>query len=165
MKRILLLLALIAITLSASSQNVFKLVHSKEGIPYVNVRKAPSRKARKIGEIMPFMYGFGNAMVLGYSGKWTKVLCDGKVGYAYSPYLEEQCWYSKDAKEWIVAVRKTKIYRSDSGEDPNGYVFQVVEPGTIIMSNGTCYEGRYCISGAHDHLYFKKKDVKVVRRK
>lgn len=161
MKRLLTIFAVLtALFFSASAQNVFTLVYATSNDGFVNVRETPSSKARVVAKVYDISHGLGNAMVLGYSGSWTKVSCDGKIGYAYSKYLGEDNWYSPRDRKRIVATTNTRIYYEGDGEV--GAVAYVVKPGTIIASQ---YEDRgkyYVLSSAHDDLYIRKQDVKVV---
>lgn len=167
MKRLLTIFAVLsALSFSASAQNVFTLVYATSDDGFVNVRETPSSKARVVEKVLGFFHGLGNAMVLGYSGSWTKVSCNGKVGYAYSKYLGEQDWYSPSDRKRIVATCNARIYYEDySGEKEVGTVAYVVKPGTIIASRYEDYGNYYMLITAHDNLYIRKQDVKVVYSK
>ncbi len=166
MKRLLTIFAVLsALSFSASAQNVFTLVSATSDDGFVNVRESPASKARVVAKVYDISHGLGNAMVLGYSGSWTKVSCNGKVGYAYSKYLGEQNWYSPRDRKRIVATTNARIYYESYGDDEVGNVAYVVKPGTIIASQ---YEDRgkyYVLTSAHDDLYIRKQDVKVVYAK
>lgn len=167
MKRLLTISAVFAaLSFSASAQNVFTLVSATSDDGFVNVRETPSSKARVVSKVYELSHGIGNAMVLGYSGSWTKVSCDRKVGYAYSKFLEEQNWYSPSDRKRIVATCNARIYYEDySGETEVGSVAYVVKPGTIIASQYEDQGKYYVLTSAHDNLYIRKKDVKVVYTK
>ncbi len=163
MKRLLTIFAVLAtVSFSASAQTVFTLVYATSDDGFVNVRESPASKARVVAKVYDISHGLGNAMVLGYNGSWTKVSCNGKVGYAYSKYLGEQNWYSPRDRKRIVATTNARIYYEGYGDDEIGAVAYVVKPGTIIASR---YEDRgkyYVLTSAHDNLYIREQDVKVV---
>lgn len=163
MKRLLTIFAVLAaVSFSASAQNVFTLVYATSDDGFVNVRETPSTKARVVEKVYEFSHGVGNAMVLGYSGNWTKVSCNGKVGYAYSKYLEEQTWYSASDSKRIVATTNSRIYGEDYSGEMGKPVAYVVKPGTIIASQYEEDGQYYVLTSAHDNLYVRKQDVKVV---
>ena len=62
-------------------QQSFVYAHSEDG--YVNVRRQPSTKAEKLGELHN---GGAGALYLGRDGDWLKVLFHGETAYVYSRY-------------------------------------------------------------------------------
>ena len=62
-------------------QQSFVYAHSEDG--YVNVRRQPSTKSEKLGELHN---GGAGALYLGRDGDWLKVLFHGETAYVYSRY-------------------------------------------------------------------------------
>lgn len=64
-------------------QQSFVYAHSEDG--YVNVRRQPSTKSEKLGELHN---GGAGALYLGREGDWLKVLFHGEKAYVYSRYAQ-----------------------------------------------------------------------------
>ena len=62
-------------------QNVYVYAHSDDG--FVNVRKQPSTRSAKVGELRN---GGAGALFLGHDGEWLKVRYNGEQAYVYSRY-------------------------------------------------------------------------------
>lgn len=145
-----------------STTKIFKLAYAISSDGFVNVRTSPSASAQIVAKVTEPMYGLGNAVVLGYSGAWTKVKCDGKIGYAKSGYLEEMSWYTPGARKKIVAIRNAAIYNESMEDGGIGSVIYTAPAGTIIASDYSDSGRYYVLSTAHDNLFVKKSDVKIV---
>lgn len=166
MKRIFVLFAAVLIGAAVWSQNVFTVVYATSDDGFVNVRQTPSNKGKILDKLWMFSHGLGNGVYRGEKGNWTKVSVGNVTGWCYSKYVGSQNWYDGTGKTMLVADKKrTTIYREDfrDGDLPLP-VFSWVDKGTIIADRYQEYDDYYMLVTAHDNLFVKKSDVKVVNK-
>lgn len=146
-----------------AQQPVFTVVYATSDDGFVNVRQRPSTKAPILTQLYMFSHGLGSGVLRGQSGNWCKVSVGKVTGWAYSKYVGSQNWYSGQGHDKIVAARDhTPIYR-ESYEDGSKYpLFTTVDRGTIIADNYDEDGEYYVLKTAHDFLFIRKTDVRVV---
>lgn len=164
MKRLLVFFAALVMGCSMwAQQNVFTVVYATSDDGFVNVRKNPSTKSPVLAKLYMFTHGLGNGVLRGQSGNWSKVSVGNVTGWAYSKYVGSQDWYRGNGSNKIVAIRdNTPIYRENFEDGSVHLIFTTVSKGTIIADQYEEDEEYYILTTAHDNLYIKKKDVKVV---
>lgn len=164
-KRIAFLLFAFMLCTSIWSQKVFTVVYATSDDGFVNVRERPTTKAREIGKLWMLNHGLGDGVLRDRNSKWWKVSVGKVTGWANSKYLGTLNWYdgTGDAK-LIAAHDKTPIYRENYEDNSKPQWFTTVEKGTIIADRFKEEGAYYLLSTAHDNLYIKKTDVKVVRK-
>ncbi len=164
MKRILSFLAAVTICGIMQAQEVFTVVYATSDDGFVNVRATPSSKARILDKLWMFNHGLGDGVKRGTRGNWTKVSVGKVTGWCYSKYVGTQTWYKGDGSPRLVAVREnTPIYRENYEDGVPNVYFTTVNKGTIIADEFTEDEKYYILKTAHDNLFIRKSDAKVVR--
>ena len=111
-------------------------------------------------------HGLSSAMLIEKCGKWWKIISEGEneiSGYAYSPYLGIQNWYSGKGKKILIVKTDVNCYLEDySGESEVGTQLWVIHAGTIIADeNFEDGETYWILNTAHDNLYIPKSQVEV----
>lgn len=165
MKRFLAIFATIALCGVIHAQSVFTVVYATSDDGFVNVRSLPSNKGRVLTKLWMFNHGLGNGVLLGQKGNWSKVSVGKVTGWAYSKYVGTQTWYKGDGSPRLVATREnTPIYGENykDGGEPLP-LFATVKKGTILGDTFTEDGKYYMLTTAHDNLYIRKSDAKVVR--
>jgi hypothetical protein len=167
MKRVLAILVTLAFCGLMQAQNVFTVVYATSDDGFVNVRATPSNKGKILTKLYAFSHGLGNGVLVGKKGNWSKVQSGKITGWAYSKYVGTQTWYEGKGKPRLIATRdNTPIFGEDlSGEAPSLPIFATVKKGTIIADTFTeTDDGEYyMLVTAHDNLFIKKKDAKIVK--
>ena len=166
MKRLFSFLTIVLFSTALWSQNVFTVVYAVSDDGFVNVRQSPSMSGKVVAKLWMFSHGLGSGVLRGQSGKWSKVSVGNVTGWAYSKYVGSQNWYDGTGSSMIVANKpRTVIYGENFADDAAGLpVFSWVEKGTIIADNYEEDGEYYMLRTAHDNLFIKKSDVRVVRR-
>ena len=163
MKRILLFFATLMLSANMWAQQVFTVVYATSDDGFVNVRRQPSTKAPVLTKLYTFSHGLGQGVLRGKSGKWSKVSVGNITGWAYTKYLGTQDWYNGQGHDKLVAIRNNTPIYSESFEDGSKHpLFTTVSKGTIIADEYNEEGEYYVLVTAHDYLFVKKKDVKVV---
>ncbi len=163
MKRFLVFFAALAMGATMWAQQVFTVVYATSDDGFVNVRQRPTTKAPVIGKIYMFSHGLGNGVLRGQSGNWSKVSTGKVTGWAYTKYLGTQNWYKGQGHDKLVAIRNNTPIYCESMEDGSKHpLFTTVSKGTIIADEYQEDEIYYILVTAHDNLFVKKSDVKVV---
>ena len=145
------------------AQNVFTVVYATSDDGFVNVRKQPSMKAPVVSKLWMFNHGLGNGVLRGKSGKWSKVSVGKVTGWAYSKYVGEMNWYEGNGRPKLVAAKEnTPIYAESMEDGSNNIFFTSVSKGTIIADKFEDDGDYYMLMTAHDNLFIKKTDAKVV---
>lgn len=164
MRRFLLLFATLIMGAAIWAQKpVFTVVYATSDDGFVNVRQKPSAKAPILTKLYMFSHGLGSGVLRAKNGNWCKVSVGDVTGWAYSKYVGSQNWYSGNGRNKIVAAReRTPIY-GESYEDSSKHpLFTTVAKGTIIADDYDEDGVYYVLKTAHDCLFIKKSDVKVV---
>ena len=88
----------------------------------------------------------------------------GKVtGWAYAKYVGEMNWYEGSGKPRLVAAKEnTPIYAESMEDGSNNIFFASVRKGTIIADKFEEDGAYYVLTTAHDNLFIKKTDAKVI---
>lgn len=163
MKRLLITLSLLFACLALHGQQVFTVLYAISDDGFVNVRKDPSPSAKILAKIYEPFHGLGDAVLLKDGPKWVKVKVGNVVGWANKGYLGQMTWYEGNGGPKLVTVKDSvPIYGEDYSGQGRRPVFTTIGKGVII---GDVYEdaGRYyMLETAHDNLFIKKSDVKVV---
>ena len=163
MKRFLVFFAALAMGATLWAQQVFTVVYATSDDGFVNVRQRPTTKAPVIGKLYMFSHGLGSGVLRGQSGSWSKVSVGNVTGWAYSKYVGSQNWYRGQGHDKLVAVRDNTPIYCESMEDSSKHpLFTTVSKGTIIADEYQEDEQYYILTTAHDNLFVKKSDVKVV---
>ena len=165
MKRIFSIMAALMMGCTIWAQDVFTVVFATSDDGFVNVRSLPSNKGRVLTKLWMFNHGLGNGVLLGQKGNWSKVSVGKVTGWAYSKYVGTQTWYKGDGSPRLVATREnTPIYGENykDGGEPLP-LFATVKKGTILGDTFTEDGKYYMLTTAHDNLYIRKSDAKVVR--
>ena len=163
MKRLVILFAAMAIGCAAWAQDVFTVVYAVSDDGFVNVRERPSGKARVLTKLYMFSHGLGQGVLRGKSGKWTKVSVGNVTGWAYSKYVGSQNWYRGDGSPRLVAAAATTPIYTESYEDAAEHpLFTTVKKGTVIADTFEDGGEYYVLTTAHDNLFIKKTDARVV---
>lgn len=160
MKKVILFLMITLLAIPAMAQNVFTVVYATSDDGYVNVRATPNAKAKIVAKVLQQNHGLGNAIVKGQGDKWTKVYCEGKVGYASTKYLGFISWYNHTGKVTLFCKKRTPVYRENFRDGGAGDLFGYIEPNTVVADHDYSSEGDYYIlKTAHDNLYVPKKGI------
>lgn len=163
MKRIFLTLAICLASTTLWAQGIFTVVYATSDDGFVNVRSRPSTRARIVSKVYPFYHGLGNAVLRSESGNWSKVSVGNITGWAYTKYLGQMTWYTgKGSKQLVAASANTPIYVEDLSDEGRKPVFTTVSKGTIIADEFQEEGDYYMLITAHDNLYIRKRDAKVV---
>ena len=145
------------------AQSVFTVVYATSDDGFVNVRQRPTTKAPVIGKIYMFSHGLGNGVLRGKSGNWCKVSVGKVTGWAYAKYVGEMNWYEGSGKPRLVAAKEnTPIYAESMEDGSNNIFFASVRKGTIIADKFEEDGAYYVLITAHDNLFIKKTDAKVI---
>ena len=165
MKRVGFLLFACMLCCTAWSQKVFTVVYATSDDGFVNVRERPTVKAREVGKVWMLNHGLGDGVLRDNSSKWWKVSVGNVTGYANSKYLGTLKWYDGTGDATLVATRDwTPIYRENMEDGSKPLWFTTVKKGTIIADKFEMEGQYYLLSTAHDNLYVKRADVKVIRK-
>ena len=163
MKRLFCFLAVLMMGSAMWAQGVFTVVYATSDDGFVNVRKQPSMKAPVVSKLWMFSHGLGNGVLRGKSGKWCKVSVGKDTGWAYAKYVGEMNWYEGNGKPRLVAVKeKTPIYAESMEDGSHDILFATVGKGTIIADKFEEDGAYYVLMTAHDNLFIKKTDAKIV---
>ena len=165
MKRILIILTAITMSMAVWSQEVLTVVYATSDDGFVNVRQQPSSKSRILTQLWMFSHGLGQGVYRGQqSGNWSKVSVGNITGWAYTKYLGYQNWYKGDGSPRLVATSEPTILYTDNYEDGSDHhVFSKVSRGTILGDTFSEDEEYYMLMTAHDNIYIKKSDAKIVK--
>ena len=144
------------------SQQVFTVVYATSDDGFVNVRQRPSTKAPVLAKLYMFSHGLGNGTLRGQNGNWSKVSVGNVTGWAYNKYVGTQDWYQGQGHDKLVAIRDNTPIYGESYKDGSKHLFTTVSKGTIIADQYEEDEQYYILTTAHDNLYIRKNDVKVV---
>lgn len=163
MKRILLFFAALTMGATMWAQQVFTVVYATSDDGFVNVRQRPSTKSPVLTQLYQFSHGLGSGVLRGQSGNWSKVSVGNVTGWAYSKYVGTQDWYRGQGHDKLVAIRDNTPIYCESMEDGSKHpLFTTVSKGTIIADEYQEDEEYFILVTAHDNLFVKKRDVKVV---
>ena len=164
MKRILMIIATLAISASMWSQEVFTVAFAVSDDGFVNVRERPSSKARVLTKLYMFSHGLGEGVLRVKSGNWTKVSVGKTTGWAYTKYVGTMNWYKGTGSPRLVAaLPSTPIYRESMEDAAKHPLFTTVKKGTVIADKFEEDGEYYVLTTAHDNLFIKKTDAKIVR--
>ncbi len=163
MKRLLTFFAALMIGTSLWGQQIFTVVFATSDDGFVNVRERPSSKAPILAKLWIASHGLGNGVLRGLSGNWSKVSVGDVTGYAYSKYVGSMDWYLGNGSNKIIATRDDTPIYVESHEDASTYLlFAKVPRGTVIADQFEENNEYYILTTAHDNLFIKKGDAKVV---
>lgn len=164
MKRLMMFFAALTISGTMWAQDVFTVVYAVSDDGFVNVREKPSSKARVLTKLYMFSHGLGEGVLRGKSGNWTKVSVGKTTGWAYSKYVGSMNWYKGDGSPRLVAaLTSTPIYRESMEDAAKHPLFTTVKKGTVIADKFEEDGEYYVLTTAHDYLFVKKTDAKIVR--
>lgn len=153
-----------AMVSSLQAQHVFTVVYATSEDGFVNVRSQPSNKGRVLTKLYMFSHGLGSGVFCDRKGNWSKVRVGDVTGWAYSKYVGCQNWYSGTGQTILVAASvRTPIYTEDYRDAGIRPLFTTVSKGTIIADEYQEEGDFYVLITAHDYLFVRKSDVKVVR--
>lgn len=159
-----MIIATLALSASMWSQDVFTVVYAVSDDGFVNVREKPSGKARVLTKLYMFSHGLGEGVQRGKSGNWTKVSVGKTTGWAYTKYVGSMNWYKGDGSPRLVAaLPNTPIYRESMEDAAKHPLFTTVKKGTIIADTFEEDSEYYILITAHDNLFVKKTDAKIIR--
>lgn len=162
-KRMLMLLAAIAVCGTMFSQQVLTVVHATSDDGFVNVRSQPTTRSRVLAKVNMFSHGLGDGVLLGSKGNWSKVSVGRVTGWAYTKYLGTQNWYHGDGAPRLIArAHPTPLYRENYADGEANIFFGSVPAGTILADRFEEYGEFYMLTTAHDNLYIRKTDATVV---
>ena len=164
MKRILVCLAFIVLTLSSASAQqpeVFTVCHATSADGFLNVRSKPSRKGTVLTKLYGVFHGLGNGVLRTKGDKWSKVSVYGVTGWVYTKYLGYQTWYTRKGKRKLVAnIDNMPIYGENYADEEQGLpLFTTVKKGTVLADDFDEDENYYMLKTAHDFLFIKKTDA------
>ncbi len=164
MKRFFVFFAALMMGVSMwAQQSVFTVVFATSDDGFVNIRQRPSSKAPILGKLYMFSHGLGQGVLRGQRGNWSKVSVGKVTGWAYSKYVGSQNWYSGNGHPKIVAAHdNTPIYAEDFRDGSHDILFTTIDEGTIIADEYEEDGEFYILMTAHDNLFIKKSDVRVV---
>jgi len=163
MKRFLAIFAVLLMGSALWAQQVFTVVYATSDDGFVNVRKRPSAKAPVIEKLWMFSHGLGSGVLRGQSGNWTKVSVGKVTGWAYTKYVGSQDWYNGSGARKIVAARdNTTVYRETMEDGAPDIFFCTLPKGTIIADEFQEDDENYILVTAHDNLFIRKTDARVV---
>ena len=164
MKRLFSVFAALMIGCAIWAQDVFTIVYATSDDGFVNVRQSPSMKAPVLTKLYMFSHGLGQGVLRGRSGNWSKVSVGKVTGWAYSKYVGEQTWFEGNGQPRLVATKEnTSIWTDNYRDGGIDVLFTTVKRGTIIADQFKEDGEYYVLTTAHDNLYIKKTDAKVVR--
>ncbi len=165
MKRLLIFLTALTLSSAMWSQEVLTVVYATSDDGFLNVRQQPSRKSRILTQLWMFRHGLGQGVDRGQKiGNWSKVSVGNITGWAYTKYLGYQNWYKGDGSPRLVATSEPTILYTDNYEDGSQHnVFSKVGKGTILGDTFSEDETYYILMTAHDNLYIKKTDAKIIK--
>ena len=159
-----MIIATLAISASMWSQEVFTVAFAVSDDGFVNVRERPSSKARVLTKLYMFSHGLGEGVLRGKSGNWTKVSVGKTTGWAYTKYVGTMNWYKGTGSPRLVAaLPNTPIYRESMEDAAKHPLFTTVKKGTVIADKFEEDGEYYVLITAHDNLFIKKTDAKIVR--
>lgn len=146
---------------------------------FVNIREAPKAKAPIVGV---FKNGPEGAVLLGTEGEWTKIDCDGIVGYVFSKHVQDTptvAYTGSATIDDIAGVYYTEgygMYLWYDGTWESGYLdedYYQLDP-SLIENMPTIYaEGQYilqnnevnlcptCVDGRNDPADFIKQILPI----
>ncbi len=164
MKRIFSIMAALMMGCTIWAQDVFTVVFATSDDGFVNVRQKPSMKAPVLTKLYGPFHGLGQGVLRGNSGNW----CQGSVGkitgWAYRKYVGELQWYEGNGQPRLVATKEsTPIYTDNYKDGGTDVLYTTVRKGTILADQFTEEGIYYKLNTAHDCLYIKKTDAKVVK--
>ena len=165
-KTMLFALGMAALMMGCSiwAQDVFTVVFATSDDGFVNVRQKPSMKAPVLTQLYGPSHGLGQGVLRGNSGNWSKVSVGKITGWAYSKYLGELQWYEGLGQPRLVATKEnTPIYTDNYKDGGMDVLYTTVKKGTIIADQFTEEGIYYKLVTAHDCLYIKKTDAKIVK--
>lgn len=114
---------------------------------FVNIRETPNPQAPVLGV---FRNGPEGAVLLGTEGEWTKIDCDGIIGYVISKFVQGTPTVAYTGKATIDDI--AGIYRKP--DDYDTYFFYFDGSYRIGCGNGYTFEtGNY---------YFQNNELKLV---
>lgn len=164
MKRFFSVLAALMMGCVIWAQDVFTVVYATSDDGFVNVRQKPSMKAPVLTQLYVFSHGLGQGVLRGKSGNWCKVSVGNITGWAYSKYIGEQTWYEGNGEPRLVATKaNTPIYTDNYKDGGSDVLFTTVRKGTVIADQFKEEGIYYVLVTAHDNLYIKKTDARIVR--
>ena len=148
----------------AQAPDVFTVVYATSDDGFLNIRSQPSNSGKVLGKLWMLFHGLGSGVLRENGEKWSKVSVGEVTGWVYNKYLATQTWYDGTGKHVLVANRESMpIYGENYVDDAGDYpLFTTVEKGTVIADNYDEIEGYYVLITAHDYLFIKKGDVKLV---
>ena len=166
MKRILVCLAFIALTLSTASAQqpeVFTVCYATSDDGFLNVRSKPSMKGKVLTKLYGVFHGLGNGVLRDKGDSWSKVAVYGVTGWVYTKYLGYQTWYTGKGRRKLVAnIDNMPIYGENYADEDQGLpLFTTVKKGTVIADDFDEDENYYMLKTAHDFLFIKKTDAIV----
>ena len=162
-KRILMLMAALAVCGTMWSQKVFTVVYATSDDGFVNVRAQPTTRSRVLTKLYQFSHGLGQGVLCEYGKKWCKVSVGNVTGWAYTKYVGTQNWYKGDGAPRLVANKQPTTLWTDNYADAEDYnFFATVPAGTILADRFEENGDYYMLMTAHDNVYIKKTDVRVV---
>lgn len=164
-KRLMTILAAGMLCGTMWAQKVFTVVYATSEDGFVNVRERPTVQAPEVGKVWMLNHGLGDGVLVDSSSKWWKVSVGKVTGWANSKYLGTLRWYDGKGAAKLVAARDwTPIYRENMEDGSKPLWFAKVKKGTIIADKFKAEGEYYLLTTAHDNLYVKRSDVKVVRK-
>ena len=164
MKRFFSVLAALMMGCVIWAQDVFTVVYATSDDGFVNVRQKPSMKAPVLTQLYVFSHGLGQGVLRGKSGNWCKVSVGNVTGWAYGKYIGEQTWYEGNGEPRLVATKvNTPIYTDNYKDGGSDVLFTTVRKGTVIADQFKEEGIYYVLVTAHDNLYIKKTDARIVR--
>ena len=163
MKRFFSIIAALMVGCAIWAQDVLTVVYATSDDGFVNVRKNPSMKAPVLTKLYVFSHGLGQGVLRGKSGNWCKVSVGKTTGWAYSKYVGEQTWYEGNGQPKLVATKaSTPIYTDNYKDGGYDVLFTTVSKGTILADTFREDGQYYVLATAHDNLYIKKTDARIV---
>ena len=162
-KRFLSVVAALMMGCAIWAQDVLTVVYATSDDGFVNVRQKPSMKAPVLTKLYQFSHGLGSGVLRGKSGNWCKVSVGKVTGWAYAKYVGEMNWYEGSGKPRLVAAKEnTPIYAESMEDGSHDILFATVGKGTIIADKFQEDGAYYVLMTAHDNLFIKKTDAKIV---
>ena len=170
MKRIILFFSFFLMCCVCWSQKLITpseliVVYATSDDGFLNVREAPSSKARILGTLPLCFHGLGRGILLESGERWSKVKIENDiVGWVYNKYLGYQSWYEGKGKPKLVAkYAPTLLYTDNYADDGPKYIpYGTVRQGLILADEDELLEdGYYVLKAGHDYLFIKQTDVDV----
>lgn len=144
---------------------VFTVVYATSDDGFMNVRSTPSMKGKVLTQLYSMMHGLGSGVLRENGDKWSKISVFGTTGWVYNKTIGYQTWYDGKGRTVLVANRDNMPIYGENYEDEGDYpVFTTVKKGTIIADQFEEHNGYYELRTAHDYLFIKKEDVKLLYR-